>query len=311
MLEEYVVTPDVFTPEAYKEQGACEVSLRWFKDAVLEDGLVRDLRGGNWSTFCAALGASGHRSTKEILRKLIAGNRLRKFDAQLAYDPTTSSEWLDEGIATQAIEPVTGIIAAHVTAMSTKVDNMASIEKVMGANWWQARSCSKDLKRSVSDYLSALKPVLLHANSLMFIDPNLDPDKLNYKNFANLLRPIQSREIKPIIEIHRSIALGDGVSREFLKAEDWQQRFRPLNDNLAAMGLKATVLFWNDFHDRFLVSDLIGLSLSSGFDTTSDPNSEACWSRLGRHQREARQRRFDPAVRSDLFKFKFEIGLGA
>lgn len=311
MLEEYVVTPDVFIPAAYKEQGACGVSLRWFKDAVLEDGLLRDLRGGDWSRFCAALGSAGHSSTKEILTKLIAGKRLRKFDAQLDYGPTTSSEWLAEGIATQAVEPVTGIITAHATPASTEVKNIASIEKVTGANWWRARSCSKDLKRSTADYLSALTPVLLHANSLMFIDPNLDPGKLNYKNFADLLRPIQSREIKPIIEIHRSIALGDGISREFLKAEDWQLRFRPLNDDLAAMGLKATVLFWNDFHDRFLVSDLIGLSVSSGFDTTSDPNSEACWSRLGRTQRDARQRRFDPAVRGDLFKFKFEIGYGA
>lgn len=311
MLEEYVVTPDVFTPAAYEEEGSCGASLRWFKDAVLEDGLVRDLRSGDWSRFCAALGTAGHGSTKEILKKLSAGNRLRKFDAQLAYEPTTSPEWLAEGVASHAVEPATGIVTAHATAGPTSAKHMATIEKVTGANWWRARSCSRDLKRSTADYLSALMPMLLHANSLMFIDPNLDPAKSNYQDFANLLRPIQRRPIKPIIEVHRSIALGDGPSREFLKAAEWQQRFRPLHDDLAAMGLKATVLFWTDFHDRFLVSDLIGLSVSSGFDTTTDPHSEACWSRLGRDQRDARQRRFDPAVRSDLFRFKFEIGTGA
>lgn len=308
MLEEYLVTPDIFTPEAYEEQGSCEVSLRWFKDAVLEDGLVRDLCDGGWGRFCSALGSNGHRSTKEILKKLRSANRLCKVPAELPHAPNTPSEWLAECTASYEAKRATGIITAHATPGRSRASHMATIEKVTGANWWQARSCSKNLKRSTDDYLSALRPVLLHANSLMFIDPNLDPSSPNYRHFADLLRPILSRESMPLIEIHRSFALGDGPARTFPSARDWEERFRPLSDNLATMGLECTVLFWSDFHDRFLVSNLIGLSVSAGFDTTTDPNSEACWSRLGRAHRDDWQRRFDPSVRCELFKFQFKIG---
>ncbi|MHA0320305.1 hypothetical protein ACXY7D_18620 [Sphingomonas melonis] len=311
MLEEYVITPDVFMSEAYLEPHTCGTNLRWLKDAILEDGLVRDLRDGGWSRFCTDPSTPGrHQSTNEIIKKLRAGNRLRKSEPRLDHDPNSTQEWLAEGLESYAAEPATGIVTAHATAGPSSAKHMASIEKLTGANWWRARSCSRDLTRTTGDYLSALRPILQQANSLMFIDPNLDPTAPNYHGFADLLQPLLHREVKPLIEIHRSTALGDGPARKFPDRAEWRQRFVPLHEQLSAIELKATILFWVDFHDRFLVSDLIGLSISAGFDTTADPTSEACWSRLGRDQRDARQRRFDPAVREDVFRFQFDIGAG-
>lgn len=311
MLEEYIVTPDVFLSDSYQEPGACGVSLRWFKDAILEDGLIRDLRDGGWSRFCAALGEGRHISTKEILSKLHSGKRLRPFPPQLDDEPATTSDWLKEGLRSHLVHPVAGIVTAHSTARPAQDAPMATIERVTGAAWWRARSPSRDLARSTADYLTALDPILRHSNSLMFVDPNLDPSRPNYGRFADLLLPLRDRSTHPLIEIHRSEALGDGPGRTFPGEDGWRRRFEPLHVELAAAGLKATVSFWVDFHDRFLVSDLIGVSVSAGFDTTTNPNELATWTRLGREGRDEKQRRFDTSVRTREFRYGFAIGRDA
>lgn len=308
MLDEYVVTPDVFSPSAYAEPGACEVSLRWFKEAVLEDGLIRDLRDGDWHRFCAALGANGHRVTKEILSKLASGNRLRSFPPLLDSEPTNAEEWLAEGLESHERDPVTGIVTAHATIRHAGGYPASTIERVTGANWFRARSPSRDLPRNTAAYLGALKPILAHANSLMFIDPNLDPTQANYRRFGELLLPLRERQHPPMVEIHRSEALGDGAVRTFPGKEGWRDRFDPLHRQLHSAGLKAIVHFWVDFHDRFLVSDLIGVSASAGFDTTTNPNELASWGRLGRSERDEKQRRFDKSFRTSELRFTFEIG---
>ena len=54
--------------------------------------------------------------------------------------------------------------------------------------------------------------------------------------------------------------------------EHFQRRFRNgLGEVLRAAGLSAVVFIWDDFHDRYLISNLVGISLPNGFDTTTAP----------------------------------------
>lgn len=308
MLNEYVVTPDVFDALSYEDQGACGVSLRWLKDAILEDGLVRDLRDGGWSRHCAEGAAQYHRSTKELLAKLRSNNRLRPFDPQLAAEPANAAEWLQEGLASHAEAAVDGIITSHVSAGTTTERQVVSVEKLTGAGFWQSRSPSRTLTRSAASYAAALAPILRQSRSLMFIDPYLDPSTYNFRDFTTLLQPLLARRDRPIIEFHRSFVLDEQVGRTFPSAEAWRSRFDALHCALAAHGLTAEVFAWQKFHDRFLIADVFGLNASSGFDTTSDSTSTAVWSRLGRADREAVQREFDPAVRGADCKHRFRIG---
>ena len=71
-------------------------------------------------------------------------------------------------------------------------------------------------------------------------------------------------------------------------------------------GLIAEVFIWSDFHDRFMISDVIGINASAGFDVTNRPNDFATWSRLGRRDKDDVQRRFDPAANQP--KWRFMIG---
>lgn len=311
MLDEFVIVPDVFDSGSYKHPDACDSSLRWLKLALLESGIVRDLRDGDWSKFCVEHAAELHQSTKELLKKLRSNNRLRSFDAQLEAAPTDPGGWLEEGLASAAIEPVVGLVAAHASASRTRDERVGSIETLPSVNWWRNRSPSRLLARSNAGHLEALGPILRQARSLMFIDPNLDPAKGNYRRFEELLMPLRNRRDPPLVELHRSSALGDGPERSFPAPDEWRQRFDTLHQRLVTAGLGAEVFLWVDFHDRFLVSDLIGLNTSAGFDVTGDPRQTVTWTRLGIVDKEKVQRDFDPSVRADALRCRFQIGINA
>jgi hypothetical protein len=52
---------------------------------------------------------------------------------------------------------------------------------------------------------------------------------------------------------------------------------------------------WDEVHDRYLITDLVGISLPYGFGTTKAPNAQTTWTRLGRDDRDSVQREFDPS----------------
>lgn len=67
------------------------------------------------------------------------------------------------------------------------------------------------------------------------------------------------------------------------------------------------VFVWDHFHDRYLISNLIGVSLPNGFDATSNVNEKTTWTRLGRDERDDVQREFDPAVGRHRLHGRFSI----
>jgi hypothetical protein len=71
--------------------------------------------------------------------------------------------------------------------------------------------------------------------------------------------------------------------------------------------VQATVFVWDDFHDRYLISNLMGISLPNGFDTTRDPNSVTTWTRLGRNERDDIQQEFDEASGHHALRARFTI----
>lgn len=137
--------------------------------------------------------------------------------------------------------------------------------------------------------------------------PNLDPSAINYREFHLLLGPVAQRSGKPRIEIHRSFCRGDGQGRTFPKEVEWRASFGQLHDMLQNLNLVAEVFCWEDFHERYLIADVVGISVPAGFDVTAQPNSLSTWGRLGREDKDKIQRLFDPAARSAALKWRFSI----
>ena len=75
----------------------------------------------------------------------------------------------------------------------------------------------------------------------------------------------------------------------------FQRRFRDaLAGPLGDAGLCAEVFIWRDFHDRYLISNLIGISLPNGFDVSKAAGDFTTWTRLGRDTRDELQREYHP-----------------
>ena len=80
--------------------------------------------------------------------------------------------------------------------------------------------------RTFTDYLNALSLVLKHANSIMFIDPHIDPTQPKYNAFIELIKRAGNRNPLPLIEIHRVCYRGSGQHRKILDLQQLEDDFR-------------------------------------------------------------------------------------
>ena len=306
LLADYAITPDVFDLTSYSSEEIGRLHLREVGEVMRTEGVVRDLRSGEWRRLFASEVRPWHRTGKELLRKLAAQGRLIEFQPAWGAVPTDDAGWCAEALATHSMLPITGGVIATkpVKDVYGSETLVARIDRLDSAAWWQNRSTSVRLPRTLTAYEQHLEPILRCANSLQFIDPYLDPTRLLYREFGDLLDGIGA----PVIEIHRVCYSGTGSSRRILDLFEWEEHFRVgLDASLRSANLGAEIFIWDDFHDRYLISNLVGISLPNGFDTTSNPNDVTTWTRLGRDTRDDIQREFDPASGRHTLHGQFSI----
>jgi hypothetical protein len=102
--------------------------------------------------------------------------------------------------------------------------------------------------------------------------------------------------------------MGDGRDRCERSAEHEETFRQYLEPQLRQAGVQAKIFLWDDFHDRFLASDLIGLSWSNGFDTNADPASSVTVARLSKGDRDDLQQEFSDNSTKHHLKHQFVIG---
>ena len=313
LLADYAITPDVFDVMSYPSEDACEARLDLIREPMLTEGVVRDLRNGEWCSSFENRSRTWHRRGRELIRKLATQGRLIRFPSGLPAPPAGDREWCAEALDSHASRAFTGgiIVTETVKIAYAREPLVARIDRLGSARWWASRSSSVGLSRTLADHTRHLDPVFRCSNSLMFIDPHLDPMQGRYREFGRLVETVGRRQPPPTIEIHRVCYHGSGPERQFPMTEEhdyFERRFRDgMSANLRAAGLHAEVFIWDDFHDRYLISNLVGVSLPNGFDTTRNPDSITRWTRLGRCDRDDVQREFDPASRRHALHKRFVI----
>lgn len=297
LLAEYAITPDVFDMTSYNSEEFCSICLQTVKEVMLNEGLVRNLRCGEWEKLFSDDHRPWHRKGKELLKKLIIQRRLVLCGSAKDTAPKSDIEWCEEALLTHRNLPLSGIIITNNIAEHYGSETIvATIDRLSSAPWWAGRSPSLRLNRCFADYCTALHLILRHANSIMFIDPHIDPTEQRYKDLVKLIQIAGGRASRPLIEIHRVCYRGSGPHRQLLDLAVVEANFkRELSGPLVKAGLIANIFIWDDFHDRYLISDLVGINIPYGFDTTKAPDAVTTWSRLGRVDRDDIQREFDPA----------------
>ncbi len=305
LLAEYALTPDVFDTSAYGSEEVCGVHLQVLKEVLLHEGVVRNLRGGEWGRVFESPDRAWHRRGKELLKKLRTQQRVVLAEAVRPATPQTDAEWCLEALGSHASRSLTGIIATDDTAAPHSGDAAVSaVSRLANAPWWAARSPSLRVGRTFAEYESALGVVLRHANSLSFIDPFIDPsDHHQYGDLMRLISSLRTRSVKPLVEIHRAAWYNRGNDKR-PQVSDVVGAVEPyLRAAARSAGLSVEVFLWDEIHDRYLITDLIGISVPYGFGTTTAPNARTTWSRLGRDDRDSVQREFDPAHRPPRHRF--------
>jgi hypothetical protein len=309
LLAEYALTPDVFDGTSYNSAEICGLHLQTLKDVLLQEGLVRSLWNGEWVQAVVNDQRSLHPKGKELLKKLLVQKRVVFHPSLGPFLPNSDSGWCEEALASHEITPLNGIIITGCISEPYKNQPLvAPIEKLSTTPWWTSRSPSIRPLRNLNDYKTALNLVLKHANSFMFIDPHLDPGRPRYRDFGKLLEGAGCRTPAPSIEEHRVCYHGSGAQRRILNLQEIEKWFRnSLSETLKKVGLNIEVFIWDDFHDRHLISNLVGIAMANGFDATTAPSAQTTWTRLGRADRDDIQREFDPNSNRHSLKGRFRI----
>lgn len=305
LLSEYAITPDVFDVGSYSSEEVYGLHLQVLKEVMLQEGLVRNLRDGAWFKTFSDANRTWHLRGKELLRKLHDQGRLVTAPAARAQAPFSDSDWCTEALAAHATDPVRGIVVTDAIAAGfSGKPVVSSVNKLATATWWSSRSSSLRVRRTLAEYQAALSLPLRHANSLMLIDPHIDPtDRHQYGDLMRILQTLRARQPKPKVEIHRA-AWYDGGNDKRAQITVVEAALKPGLASVAAhTGAGFEVFLWDAIHDRYLISDLVGISLPHGFATTTDPTAFTTWTRLGRNDRDAVQREFDPATRQPRHRF--------
>jgi len=308
LLHEVALTPDVFREDGYVQPGICRVCLDFLRPILLEETLVRNLRDGAWARQFLESDGGWHPSGRELVKKLVERKRLVLAGSELEGPVCSDADWRQEALLSHRRSPFAAVIVgAKLLSDVPERDVVCSAERVHRSRWWAVRGCSIRLSRHTDKYLEALALPLRFANSLLFIDPHLDPSQPRYGKFWRLIEGARRTGIQPAIELHRVCYEGSGEKRRILKCEELRHRFSSLDGGLRASGLRACVHVWDDFHDRYLLSDLIGIVLSNGFDESPNGQAKTTWSRLSRSDLEDVFKEFSRSSGRHELRYEFSV----
>lgn len=297
LLYEYALTPDIFDKSFYAHEDVGTARFEHLKDIFLEEALARNLRNGEWLSLFKNGSRPWHHRGIELIKKMAKQNRLRAAAAALPDVPGNDVEWCEEALASHGIQPLTGIITSrHIIDEIGHDSILGGMDRLGSAPCWTCRGTSVRLKRCLSDYEVHLKLIMNSANSIMFIDPHLDPTQRRYESVLPIIRLAQDRRPLPLIEVHRIITVGSGRNTQIINPMDWEARFRGAwGPALSSVAMQVEIFIWDEHHDRYLIADNIGIEMGNGFDVFNRANVTTTWSRISRKDRDDIQREFDPA----------------
>jgi hypothetical protein len=316
VLYEIAITPSVFYRDSYSSQDLCDAHMQGIWEPLMERLLVRDLRDGDWYQELKTNKLFSPFYAQKLLKQLKLNNRLIFAPAALPNVPSTADEWCQEALSSNVRAPLVGILACPSVKRSFQHEPIvASIAARSTTPWWQGYVVNSHpngprVSRTIQSYLTHLDRILRCASHIMFVDPHLDPTRHQYRDFLQLLQAAaRSSGSQPTVEVHRVCYEGSPRNRVIVPNLEWERRFKTRWEaELSAIHLMVEVFIWNDEHDRHVISNLIGLHLGNGLDTTSNPVAKVTWTRMSRLDRDKVQRDFDPAVNGNKLEHRFLVG---
>lgn len=306
MLKEIAITPHAWINEAFTspEHGHLALSTLW--KGVDRGGVIRNLRDGEWQRVLQALEGQWHVRAKEVIKHLIMNGRFQHVPSASSVPPADEQDWVREAYESQAKLPgLSDILSTDKIALELRKECtplLKGVSKLPFSELFSMGGCSKTLAVTTKAYLDALDAVFRYGNAIEFIDPYFDPEARNYAEFPELLQAIAKSNSTARVVLHRS--LKDSTNAAPLTPKQWVDRIKQslrLDHRLAS--LKIDICVWDVFHDRYLASNLIGLSLPHGFGAANHPTDTTRWTLLSSVDRDDLLQEFsgsDPKMRRKL-----------
>ena len=159
LLADYAITPDVFDVMSYSNEEVCEARLELIREPMLTEGVVRDLRNGEWRRTFEDHTRTWHRRGMELIRKLATQGRLIQFPSTQAAPPTDDQEWCAEALDSHAARAFTGGIVVTETVKNAYVREplIARIDRLGSAPWWRAAR-SPSVRRVPDEFDVEVRP---------------------------------------------------------------------------------------------------------------------------------------------------------
>lgn len=307
LFSDLAIIPDVFHLTSYDSPKVHDLCISSIEKLILTGSVIRDLHSGKWREFInSRLGISSLRAQKFI--KQILAERAYVADAISKGTLVEPAHWCVEALESHKADALSGIIASEPVASKHRSNPIVgSVEKLSEIPWWLAfEKGDETIPRNTSEYLRCFKQIFDHANSLMFIDRFLDPESGEHREFPKLLDYCANRKQSPgtRIEIHRVVLRG--TRRENVGRDVWEADFNRWLKPYASK-LRIEVFFWDDFHARFLNSNLVGVHVDQGFTISGDRRSTNYLQRVPREKSMEIDKEFNPDFKWHDFKYKFSI----
>ena len=217
-----------------------------------------------WNSFTG--GSDMERKRLEELLTRLQETMIKRKDSVWDEDIT----WLDNALQEHARQPFRAVLGRNDSASRPEILCEDDLAVFPCLGWDTPHSIT--IKRKAPEMVAAVRQMLACCRWVKFIDPHLSPGRSDYRSslraFFNVLAA--ERLVGPVesIEIHTGLYQG---TEDFL-----QDSFQKIIPN----GLKIKVYQWLEhpggqkLHNRYILTDLGGVSFHHGLDTGSDGETD-------------------------------------
>ena len=312
-LSEYAIIPDFFEALSSGDMGHVKYVLKDVKKRFLEASIIRDMRYGQWKSYCLEKGLiNPFDPCRLLLEELAINNRLRNSPPVLPKEPTCNIDWVMEALALSSKEDLTGVLTTESTkaGYDGATDKLAAFENLTEESCWNSHYDEKYVKRNYESYLEELIPILRLSQSLKIYDPYLDPSRHPYceKSYLNFIKRLAQNKNR--IEIHRENR--DQGNNGKIYSDDrqmWDRRFqREWGVEFYKAGIEVNVFLWGDLRERYLITDIIGLEVGHGL--VEDYKAPSLWKILPKSDKDEKrgkceiESRYDSSTHKPWHEFK-------
>lgn len=303
MLYEYSITPDVFDPALLENDQAAAVILTQLLRGICENGMISDLHKSGWSRDIAKRieEIPSHKIKTNVMKLLeVLKDRKRLVrHPRAANDPADDMQWVELAREAHGRAPLDAIVLTPNLRARCGIDDevLVGLGDVLDSAPWLNRRRSATIKQREADYRSLLPKILRHAKRLWLIDPYFRPDRRQWTDTIEICASLMGQRggelLRGIIEIHT----GDPGKRntplspkdEMTAWDQWKKNhFAPNYPHTLSVSMWAKFDDGERVHDRFLITDQVGISIAGGLDCITPPAgipSDTVWTLLDERDR--------------------------